>query len=447
MLASDLSVHRLDRSIAEVAAQPWLCAVDPTRDFTRRRLLPLGSLLHALVTRDCHSIGTELLDHLGWTGGTPGVSSYCKARRKLNDGAMRLLNSTFLRKWDVVPYLGAYRLMLADGTGIPMPASDDESTRIRNGVGRFWHNEMHPTLAYDPVRDTFEDAVAQGARKSNEPAALNVIVDRFYPGRAPDGTRLAALWAADRNYATLNVFCHMIEAGASFCIRASDSRAEGLLGAGAPEGEFDLDVEVIATKTRSVAHRSRPDEPGLYRVVKGRTPLDAIPDRSFAEYPMRLRVVRVALPADDGDPNEEGDRWLNLVTNLPRDAFAPSDLEEIYRVRWKVELRIRDLKHNVGMRDPRTRDPRLAAHEMWGSIVCYNCCSLGMADIPDPEPGPRHERATDRSVAFRGMRRKMLGRRVDLEAVCARHAHSVRRGRKAPRRKRPQRPPSFPYRG
>ena len=41
----------------------------------------------------------------------------------------------------------------------------------------------------------------------------------------------------------------------------------------------------------------------------------------------------------------------------------------------------------------------------------------------------------------------MLGCTVDLEAVCERFSHSVRPGRKAPMRKRPQRPPGFTYRG
>ena len=99
------------------------------------------------------------------------------------------------------------------------------------------------------------------------------------------------------------------------------------------------------------------------------------------------------------------------------------------------------------MRDPRTRDPRLAAQEFWGSVVCYNVCSMGSKGIPEPGPGPKRDRATDKAVAFRGMRRKILGCTVDLEAVCERFSHSVRPGRKAPMRKRPQRPPGFTYRG
>ena len=447
MLKSDLAVHRLCRRIAPLDAHPELCARNPGRDFVRHRKIPLGTLLTLLVARNGHSVETELLDMLGWDGGFPTVSAYSQQRRKLAEGALRTLNSGFLREWDVVPYLGEYRLMVADGTGIPLPGPGDESCRIKNGVGEFWHGECHPTLAYDPLRDTFEDMVMQGARKSYEPAALCEIVDRLYPGRAPDGTPLRPLWLADRNYGTHNVYCHMAEPGASYCIRASDSRAEALVGPDVPAGEFDVTVDLILTRTRSASRRSRPDEPWRYRVVRPPTPLDVVAPGSRGEYPITLRVVRVALPADDGDPNEAGDEWLNLVTDLPADRFGPDDLRDLYRTRWREELGIRDLKHTVGMRDPGTRDPQLAAHEFWGSVVLYNACSLGSGDVPEPEAGPKWPRASDKAAAFRGMHRKIRGVEVRLEEVCSRLSHSVRKGRRSPIRKRPQRPPSLTYRG
>ena len=172
MLRSDLAVNWLGRTIARLTAQPWRCAARPWRDFTRERKLTLEVVLRLLVSRDCLSVQAGLLDRLGWTADAPTASAWSKARRKLGDQAMPLLNSEFLRPWDVVPYRGAYRLILADDTGIPIPASDDGDTMVGNGVGGLWHNECHPTLAYDPARDTFEDMVVQGAGKSNEPAAL-----------------------------------------------------------------------------------------------------------------------------------------------------------------------------------------------------------------------------------------------------------------------------------
>lgn len=126
MLRSDLAVDWLGRTIARLAAQPWRrCAARPWRDFTRERKLTLEVVLRLLVSRDCLSVQAGLLDRLGWTADAPIASAWSKARRKLGHQAMPLLNSEFLRPWDVVPYRGAYRLILADDTGIPIPASDD----------------------------------------------------------------------------------------------------------------------------------------------------------------------------------------------------------------------------------------------------------------------------------------------------------------------------------
>ena len=127
----------------------------------------------------------------------------------------------------------------------------------------------------------------------------------------------------------------MVEAGASFCIRADDRRAEGLLVGDVPEGEFEETVELILTRTRGKARRSRPDEPERYRCVRS-APLDVVRDGSSDEYPIELRVVRVALPADDGDPDGDGDEWLNLVTDLPAERFAPDDLADLYGLRWDL---------------------------------------------------------------------------------------------------------------
>ena len=94
------------------------------------------------------------------------------------------------------------------------------------------------------------------------------------------------------------------------------------------------------------------------------------------------------------------------------------------------------------MGDPRTRDYGRAMQEAWGRLVLYDACSLGTAGVPDPPSGPKHERATDRSDAFKAFM-DMLRCRVrrvahDVEAHAARRSHSVRGGRCRPRRRRPK---------
>jgi hypothetical protein len=155
-------------------------------------------------------------------------------------------------------------------------------------------------------------------------------------------------------------------------------------------------------------------------------------------------VVRLRLPAADGD-GARGDRWLNLVTNLPPAELDAAGLAELYAMRWSEETGFALLKNTVGMRDPRTRDWGRAVQEVWGRLALCDACSLGVEGVPEPKPGPSHARATDRSDAFKAfmaLARHLVRRAAfDVEAYAARRSHSVRPGRSHPRRKRPKSPP------
>lgn len=333
---SEMVRAELFESIEEVAADHReLCARNPLKDYTRSRLITLDRLLAILVTRAEDTIGGELMDSFGWDGEAPSPSAFVQQWQKLSDEAMPLLMRTFLRRFEPVAFRGRYRLLAADGTGIRVPETGDEGTSVRSNQSAAHHDELHPTCAYDVLMHTFTDAVFQGAKRANEPLALCQLVDRTYPGRTAEGAVLCALWLADRNYCTFNVICHMLEAGARFCVRAKDEWAERFLGY-VPEGEFDVTATRYVTRSRSRDGRSRPKDDHLYRVVDSRQPLDVLAPGSMGEYALGLRVVRVSIGrADDGDP-DRGDRWLNLVTNLPRSEFDARELRDLYALRWTV---------------------------------------------------------------------------------------------------------------
>ena len=94
--------------------------------------------------------------------------------------------------------------------------------------------------------------------------------------------------------------------------------------------------------------------------------------------------------------------------------------------------------------------PDRAVQELWGRLVLYDACSLGTSGIPHPARGTAHERATDRTTAFKAfmrMLRAMVRRAAhDVEAFAARRSHSVRPCRGHPRRRRSKSPPRSGYR-
>ena len=434
------------RCIESLAARPEECARSPGRDFVRNRKLGLARLLLLLVCWGRDSAWAELCDLAGWDGEAPSGPALTQQWGKLNDRAMPALLRSFLSRFEAPALMGRWRLLAADGTEWQLlPGTGGDRCRVANGKGGGRHWELHATCAFDLLRRTFEDVVCQGGAEEDEPGALCRIVDRLRCGGG-----LTPLWLADRGFCTWNVICHMREAGASFCLRASDAWVARLFGDELPAGEFDVRVRHCLVRTGSLASRTLPGHPSLYSVFRGGRRLDVLPPRSPGEYWLEVRVVRLALPACDGDA-AAGDRWLTLVTDLDAGDLDAGALAGLYAMRWGEETGFSHLKHAVGLADaPRTRDLGRAVQELWGRLVLYDACSLGTAGVPEPAPGPRHARATDRTAAIKAFLRMLraLVRRgsFDVEACAARASHSVRRGRSHERRKRPKSPPRSQYR-
>lgn len=443
MRFSEEVARLLLRCVESLARRPEECARSPGRDFVRNRKLGLARLLLLLVCwgRDC--MYAELCDLLGWDGTAPSAPALTQQWAKLNDRAMPALLRSFLALFEPPAFMGRFRLLAADGTEWQLlPGTGGGRCRVRNGNGGGHHWEMHATCAFDLLRRTFEDVVCQGGAEEDEPGALCRLVDRLFCGRG-----LVPLWLADRNFCTWNVICHMREAGASFCLRAKDSWVSSLLRGSLPAGEFDLTVVRCLTRSAARSSRTRPRDPWLYRAFLGGRRLDALPAGSRGEWWCALRVVRLRLPSADGD-GAGGDRWLNLVTDLPRAALDAAALAALYAMRWGEETGFSHLKHAVGLDAPRTRDYGRAVQELIGRLVLCDACSLGVSGVPEPGPGRR--RATDRTAAFKAFLRMLrsLARRpsFDVEACAARFSHSVREGRSHGRRRRPKPPPSSQYR-
>ena len=331
--APDLALRRLRGAMRSVTSKPEECARSPGTDFTRSRKLPLAKVLWTMVTWAGDTIGVELERASGWDGDAPTASAFCQQRAKLRDDVMPRVGAAFLSMWEQAPLMGRFVLYGVDGTDVQLCPSSDPRTRVRSNKSGAEHNEAHPTIAYDIGRRTFQDMVWQGSKEQNEAAAFCELVDRCPPAYAPDGTRLVPLWLGDRGFYSRNSLCHLNEAGHRFILRMRDDHVEGLLGRGAvPGGCLDATVERVFVRTRSAADRTRPGEPEIYRWVDGRRRFDAIGELNWhAEYPMTLRVVRRRLPRRDGDGNDAGDRWLNLVTNLPAGEFPARWLVRTYR--------------------------------------------------------------------------------------------------------------------
>ena len=428
---------RLGEAIARVAARPEECARSPGRDFTRERKLGLERLMCLLVTMGTDTLRMELLRSFGMSADAPTVGALSQQWAKLNDSAMPRLHAEFLSAFEPAATAGRYWLLACDGTELALaPDAADAETRMPPARGSDGRNSCHLTCAYDVARGVFCDMVCQGGRSQDEHAAAWELLGRCAP---PAG--LEALWLADRNFWSLNLLWHARGAGAHLLCRLSDADARGLLRCRLrglePRcvGSLDADVELCVTRTRSRAGRTRPSEPWLYRPMGAGRRFDGLSPGEAGECWLGVRLVRVGAAVPGG--------WLWLATDLPREAFPPSALAALYARRWEEETAFAELKKACGLECPHARTLARVAQECWGRLTLHAACALSAAAVPEPAPGPRHRRATDRACALKLAAVVLRGAAVDLARVCARLTQAVRDGRAFRRRKRPPAPPSF----
>lgn len=424
---------RLESEIDALAEHPERYARRPGKDFTRTRRIGFGDLIRALVRMGAGTLGEEMAACLDGPR-PPSASAFCQQKAKLDPEALRQLLLGFSP--DIPsegPWRGRFVLAAVDGTEIPMQRNprDAETYNPRsNGRSPLGYNSVYATAFYNIARDSYMDAVVQAGPGKDEHAAFAELVDRW------GGRGLLVL--GDRGFASYNGFAHCIENGIAFVIRVADRFARGLLGAeDLPDGA-DEDVVLSLTRSRSAAARGLPG----YRRLGGNARFDYLPEGSPA-YELRLRVVRIRLPNGS---------FENLATNLPRELASPSDLGELYAMRWGIETSFRGLKHSVGLARLHSASARGAAQEVYARMVLYNFCSA-MAALAALLVPPQEGRKWAYSVNFaaavrvcRGLLRARDGPAGDPLRLIAASVCPVRPGRSHARHRRLWSPGNFAYR-
>lgn len=433
----------LESDIADMAAHPERLAKRPGKDFTRRRKLDLASTVELLVTMGTGSISHELMDHFSYEpASVPTKSAFCQQRAKLLPDALRELLRAFASRFGLAEYRAGCALVAADGSSFCFgPDRSDPQTYHPNREGTRGHNLVHAVALYDMVGDSYLDAVVQRGRGKDEFSAMCELVDAW-PAWASG--LMAAVFVADRGFASYNVFAHVIEAGQLFAIRAKDLNVRRMLepggGAELPD-EMDVDVSLILSRTTAKSKVAQPERMGDYRRVDG-AGFDFL-DGVRAEYEMGLRIVR--FPIAGG--------FENIVTNLPRGEFGPDEIRAIYGMRWGVETSFRKLKLNIGASDLHSRRAALVAQEIYARMVLYDFCAA-IARYASTLPqvagkrGKKHAHRVNFADAARSCCAFLRGRArgPDVVELVAGSTSPVRPGRRFDRRHRLRSPSGQTYR-
>ena len=94
---------------------------------------------------------------------------------------------------------------------------------------------------------------------------------------------------------------------------------------------------------------------------------------------------------------------ITLATTLTdADMYSKEELAALFFKRWQVELRLRDIKHVLGMDKLRTRTPERARKELWMYLAAYNLLRTLMYNAAQKSKVPVAR------ISFQGCRQRLL---------------------------------------
>ncbi len=304
------------------------------RAFLRPRAVKSATDLLRLILAYCLG-GMGLRSTSAWaaSAGLADLSNVALLQRLRNSSAWMEHLVGQLLGGGAVPAAAGRRIRLLDGTTVPKAGKE---ARENNGLWR-----LHCTFDLPAERFSFVELTDEkgGERLDRTPVAKGDIL------------------IADRGFLHPDPLAHVLEQGADVIVRAGWKGARWLGEDGKP-----LDILAVLKGAESTGVLDR-----LIGIGRKKAPALALRLVAFRKPPeaaekSRAQARRAA--QREGNVISEGTlaaaEWVILVTSLDAKTFSTSDIGELYRARWRIEMAFKRLKSLIGLSAPPGEDPAVA---------------------------------------------------------------------------------------
>ena len=105
-----------NKSVSTIASDISKYSLNPTKDFTREKKLPVDKLITFLVSQGASSTKNELLDFFSMSNDTPTASALNQQRDKLRPEALEAVFNEFNASVSTFRTYSNYRFLAADGS-------------------------------------------------------------------------------------------------------------------------------------------------------------------------------------------------------------------------------------------------------------------------------------------------------------------------------------------
>ena len=393
---------------------PYLCN-DPTRDFTRTRLLPFARVIQQVLVFQDDSTQNEIFALYEQEDAVPTKSALIQQRHKIKPEAFAFLFHKFLDKVKLSETFQGFSLQACDGSVINLPRNPaDSETSVQAKPGAKSYNRIHLNALYDLLNKVYVDYKIDNGAHMKELDALYDMAERI-----PDPEH--TILTADRGYGCFNAFAFLNKLRCHFVIRVKDITSMTSLTRqlNLPDGEFDLDIDIILTKSHKKMYLEDPS----YVVLNQNDSFDYFDDSGFAN--LIFRVVRLRLPTGE---------YETVFTDLSRDMFSCDDICQIYHLRWGIETSFRELKYDLDLVYFHSKQYNFVIQELIAHLIMYNVYSLMIQCVPEKKsPQLKHVYKVNFIAAIDTLRQFFLWGCTDILSHLLYNMNPVRKARSVPR--------------
>lgn len=422
---------QLDSSIANLVSTSRLFVRNPDKDFTRKRSLPLSTVIEILLSLGGNSLNKELLSFFNYNSDVVSSSAFVQQRSKLLSEALGFLLIDFVDSVSNLKTYNGYRFLAVDGTGTCIPKNPlHPGTYVKKQD----NNQIHITALYDLCNKIYTDAEIQVIKEKNEFKALVNMVDR-------SNIAGPVILTGDRGFASYNNIAHLESKGWKYLIRTKspNSRNSSFSKLNLPlNQEFDCDIKFELTRRQTKEIRSNKEK---YRLLINNSTFDYLEKGSKGTYPIHYRAVCVEV---------EHGKFQYFITNLDGKEFPKEKVRDLYKKRWGVETSFRELKYALGLTSFHSKKVDLIKQEIYAKMVMYNYCELITLNIIITQKPRKHTYQVNFTMAIHICKQYFLKFKdadpPDVEALIQKYILPIREDRIYPRKVKNRSRISFLYR-
>lgn len=335
--------------------------LNPHRNFTRNRKLPLKSVIKEILSMEGGSLKKELYHFSQNKKIQLTPSAFVQQRSKISYKAFKDIFYRFNDCCcDSKTYRG-YKLLAVDGSDINHYRNPNLDSFVTSSQYPHGYNQIHLNAIYDILNKTYVNVLLQPRPKEHEHNALIEMLNQ-------QNSNNKSIIIMDRGYEGYNTIAHLLRTpNLDFICRVKNG------GAGAirkiselPMEELDVDVMIEISTSQKNIDKARNRVMLLQASKKGKINSSKTHLRRWdfeSPYTLKFRVVRFLL--DTGE-------YETIITSLDRKEFSIKEIKKLYHMRWGIETSFRELKYAIGLINLHCKKEDLIIQEIYASLVMYN---------------------------------------------------------------------------